>query len=430
MTVSAVIGVLIFEFGSFSAPLADFFGRTFTVGGVARLRATFDYPNTAAMAYEVTAFVATGLLGTDLARRRGARWLVAAAIAILVATMLLTLSRGAAVGAVAGLLFLALVAYRAKSPRIAAGALAGVAVVALFTAVTQLGSLPLDRLWTESDRAFYGATYAAPATAGHDADGLVPISVTVTNTGPSTWNVSRDDEYLLGFHWLRSTPTGDERVSDGQLWLPPGPVPPDGSATVTIALPPPSMDEDYFLAWDMVHSNVTWFSERGVPVATTSVPAGPVTAPTQPRPPTMLLYPDLAPDPARAQLWQAALEMFIERPVLGVGPGTYRLRYGDYIGSEHADTKIHSNNTYLELAATTGVVGLAAFLAAVALVMLAVWRSLAGRPVDRHWLLRAAILAGIVAFLAHGVVDYFLGFNGTAGVFWSTLGIGYGLSHE
>ena len=30
----------------------------------------------------------------------------------------------------------------------------------------------------------------------------------------------------------------------------------------------------------------------------------------------------------------------------------------------------------------------------------------------------------------HGFVDYFLGFNGTAGLFWAVLGLGYGLSDQ
>jgi hypothetical protein len=432
MVVSAVIGLLIFEFAAVSGPLADLFGRTFTVGGVARLRATFDYPNTAAMAYEVTAFVAIALLGTYLVRNRSTRWLIVAAVVILFATMLLTLSRGAAVGAVAGLLFLTILAYRSQHRKVALTSMAGAILIVVFTAVTQLGNLPLDRLWSESDRGFYGATYAAPAVVERDANGFVAVSVTVTNTGPSTWNASRPDEYQLGFHWLQAGPAGNTRISDGQLWLPPGAVAPGGSATVSIHLPPPPdvAEGDHFLAWDMVHSEVAWFSDRGVPVATTDVPAGTGTAAAPPRSPTMLLYPDLPPEPARAQLWQAAAQMFLERPIFGVGPGTFRLRYGAYIGSELASTKIHSNNTYLELASTTGVLGLAAFLAAVAFVVLRIWRSLRDRREGQGWLVHAAVLAGIVAFLTHGVVDYFLGFNGTAGVFWATLGIGYGLSRE
>jgi hypothetical protein len=44
------------------------------------------------------------------------------------------------------------------------------------------------------------------------------------------------------------------------------------------------------------------------------------------------------------------------------------------------------------------------------------------------WPLRAALAAGLVAFLAHGVLDYFLGFNGTLGLFWAVLGIALGLT--
>ena len=61
----------------------------------------------------------------------------------------------------------------------------------------------------------------------------------------------------------------------------------------------------------------------------------------------------------------------------------------------------------------------------------AIWRqlrSLVTRPSAPAWLLSAGLAAAGVAFAAHGVVDYFLGFTGTQGLYWAILGIGLGLA--
>ena len=73
---------------------------------------------------------------------------------------------------------------------------------------------------------------------------------------------------------------------------------------------------------------------------------------------TLLLYPALLPEPSRSELWGAAVAMIRDAPMLGVGPGTFRLRYGTYLGWSEWDERIHSNNTYLEIGATTGIAGL------------------------------------------------------------------------
>jgi O-antigen ligase len=81
----------------------------------------------------------------------------------------------------------------------------------------------------------------------------------------------------------------------------------------------------------------------------------------------------------RRREWAAGLSMFADRPALGSGPDTYALLYpqkrtvadGRALGLEIAD-KPH--NLFIEYAATTGVLGLAAFVALLVAVGRAGWR--------------------------------------------------------
>jgi putative inorganic carbon (HCO3(-)) transporter len=63
----------------------------------------------------------------------------------------------------------------------------------------------------------------------------------------------------------------------------------------------------------------------------------------------------------RMRLWRAGLEMVLDRPLTGVGLGNFKLVVDRY-SSEH-DARFVAHNTYVEIAAELGVVGLASFLA-------------------------------------------------------------------
>jgi O-antigen ligase len=167
-----------------------------------------------------------------------------------------------------------------------------------------------------------------------------------------------------------------------------------------------------------------------VPVATTAVDVGTPTDPSSEGSEVLLSGIPLV--PPREDLWHAAVQMLSERPLLGVGPGTYPLRYGAYLGLPKWDERAYSHNIYLELGATTGIVGLAAFLVVVGASFAPLTRALIARagavtPLAglsrRSWLAFAAILAAAVAFLGHGLFDYFFAFNPTNGLWWATLGL-------
>jgi putative inorganic carbon (hco3(-)) transporter len=74
----------------------------------------------------------------------------------------------------------------------------------------------------------------------------------------------------------------------------------------------------------------------------------------------------------------AALAVFIDHPIVGVGPLQYADQYSrdtaNDLGLRHFDTNRRGHNLYLETAADLGVVGLTAFLAIPAITCVQLWR--------------------------------------------------------
>ena len=71
-------------------------------------------------------------------------------------------------------------------------------------------------------------------------------------------------------------------------------------------------------------------------------------------------------DESRTMQWLAAIKSFEERPLLGYGPENHNLVWSSHFdaGIYQVDTDVfdRTHNEYLELLATTGIVGTLAFL--------------------------------------------------------------------
>ncbi len=422
-TASALVGIASFAFPSINGPLGL---GDFSTIGARRLAGTLDYPNAAAMYYEASSLVAIGL--ALAVPRLVLRVAFCAAAVVLIAAMILTLSRGALLGLCAGLAVVAFAAVAASTMRrrrawLVAGSAALVALalampLALARTDGPVANPPLEQ---------FNAGYAAPAS-GTLRDGQMIVPVSITNTGSAAWNSDGADRFLLGFHWL--PPDATRLLGDGFDLSPIGPLRPGETKVVEAvvhALPPAL---GHVVAWDVLAPGQVWLSQYGVPVHTTQIVSlgrpGEVPLPQPVIAAQLDLYRDLGLPPTRDELWSAAAQMTAEEPLLGHGPGTFRLRYGPYLGLADWDTDIHANNMYLELSATIGLLGLATFLVVIALVAVPLLRRVFGpaRTAARaETLFAAALAAALVAFMVHGAVDYFVGFNPTGGLFWAVLGL-------
>ncbi|MCZ6832736.1 MAG: O-antigen ligase family protein [Acidobacteria bacterium] len=122
----------------------------------------------------------------------------------------------------------------------------------------------------------------------------------------------------------------------------------------------------------------------------------------------------------RLPVWSAAGRAFLENPVLGLGPGLLYRHLGSYYppgrnGWRPAQENAH--NQFLQLAAETGGMGLAAFLILVGGTLLPAFRR--GRGATAH----SRILGlGILCFLATALSGHPLLLSRQVFLFWGALG--------
>lgn len=121
-------------------------------------------------------------------------------------------------------------------------------------------------------------------------------------------------------------------------------------------------------------------------------------------------------------LWAAGLRMVVDEPTFGQGPGTFYTKLGDYYRPGDEGWKpLHENahNYFIQIAAETGILGLAGFLWCVSNVMVSGFtRALIGER------LRTRLLTiGVGSYLLTALAQHPLVLSRQAFLFWGYLGI-------
>jgi O-antigen ligase len=391
--------------------------RVFRAGGAhvgAQIRASgpLQYPTIASMYLEITFALTLGLLTRAVDERRayavvaGVTALVLMAQGIIVTFTragLLTLSTSLALVA-----FLRIRESRRIDPAVAALAGVALAVVVQFATSRPAESLRL-RMSTEGQENWYRASVDAPLDVVVAADTRILVPVRVTNHGLTTWDPEAQPRFRFSYHWLNES--GDRVVWwEGERTDFPGRVAPGATVPLAAHVRAPRQPGRYRLMWDVEHEHRLWFStEPDAPLfMSRAVVTGGGAAPIavdegQPLPRTTAR-------PGRLVLWRAASRMIAAHPVAGVGPDNFRLLYGSYIGLANPDPRVHTNNMYIEMLVSGGVLGGAAAL-------WLFWRAgaqvvrLVGAPAGGH--AAAAVAAAGIAIGVHGLVDSFVSFTPT-----------------
>lgn len=425
-----------------------------TAGAFMRLTGSFDHANQAAMYLEATAplLVAVLIISfghrspvrvalTEIVRRNGASGdnspgaagkLMAPCIALfLLATLFIwlqaviaTYSRAALIAVVASSLAILVVSSRRRGlwPFAALGVtlVVFVAFNALFDPVVRM------RWQTEGDNEWYQTTFDAPAALTVDAGHTVTTTISVRNDGILTWSSEPPFRIRAGGHWY--SPDTDSSLAYRPRWVLPQTVHPGETLTMQVALLAPLRAGHYEFRWDIVQEDVTWFSYKTGVRTSTSVTVLPASSAPIPRLPeteqalnrVVQPPPDLAPIPDRRTLWRIAFEESAERPLLGIGMDNFRLIHGRTLGYEQWNETIHTNNWYMEMLVSIGLLGTLPFLGWMVLLGLDAIRTLRRRRRD-VW--HVALAAGLMTFYVHGVFDYFLSANGTGLLFWLLCGL-------
>ncbi|MDQ2986454.1 MAG: O-antigen ligase family protein [Armatimonadota bacterium] len=126
----------------------------------------------------------------------------------------------------------------------------------------------------------------------------------------------------------------------------------------------------------------------------------------------------------RAQLWKDTVAAIQDKPLLGHGSGSYSLvirREGETLGSELA------HQTYLQIAAEVGVIGLGIALALIVAWLFVALRKHPSEPPDKT-ALRYAVVAAVLAVGANGLVESNLSYFGIRVALFALLGLGLNLS--
>jgi len=422
--VGVVISVLVvFEFlgnGFVLRILRTFRPGIAVVGSQVRAAGPFQYPTIASMYLEIVFAFTLGLLPVAVVEKRW--WAVAALVGVLgviAEGIVLTFTRAGLLTMGGAILVVAIAGYRRGGFDRATLA---VVLVGLVVAVEIFTSRSADmlrlRMTTESQDDWYHAEIDAPLNVSLKTGSVTTVPINVTNTGLVTWDPAAEHPFRFSYHWLREDGV---RVAEweGMRTLLPSAVPPGGTVQLGASVRAPGEPGRFRLLWDVEQQDQLWFSSepKAVLVETGASVEGPLV--------TLLpvsqiqFIPHQNARPGRAVLWRAALRMIAAHPLTGVGPDNFRLEYGDYAGIANADSRVHSNNMYLEVLAGTGILGGLAFLwlawgASGRILALCLRRDLA---------LGAGVAAAGLAIAAHGIVDAFLGFTATYILIAITLGL-------
>ncbi|MBI5563945.1 MAG: O-antigen ligase family protein [Chloroflexi bacterium] len=424
--ISAGAGVIEVAWPS-TAPLWLAFKTHVTVvGEVLRASGTFQYANTAAMFWE--AALPIGLAAILSARpmsRRGSIGLAAAVIVVTLA-IVLSASRAALIGSAIALLLL-IGLNRDTLRRWSAFAMMG--LIVLTAAQVIVSPVIAARFRAESDRTWYLAQIdIEPRALTLRAGEISTVPLTVTNISARTWPAGGATPVSVSYHWL-SADSQDMIILEGVRTGLPYDLTPGERVRVEARVMAPDRPGDYQLQIDLVQEYVTWFSVRTGQVtemsalvtsasAVVPAPAGPSLA----QMPTSRLLPRPLPSPTRPELWRIAIELWCDRPVFGIGPDNFRWTYGTLLGATDFNRTVTANSWLVETLVNTGLIGLGSLIGLALTLARAAYRALRESAGMNHTL-AAGLIAALLAFAVHGLVDYFLPFTPTYGLFWLTAGL-------
>jgi O-antigen ligase len=208
--------------------------------------------------------------------------------------------------------------------------------------------------------------------------------------------------------------------------------------TMTVPLVAPAESGLYLLQWDLIQEGVVWFSDKNGILTASTVrvknlesesdafisPADELAA-RQSLAAALTTSPSFSPPiPDRRTLWRIAARQFAGRPLLGIGLDNFRLTYGRVAGLSDWNNTIHTNNWYLENLVSLGALGSLPFFVWLVLlgfdIVTKVRKASRARP---YIMWQIALGTALVAYLIHGLLDYFLLFNATAMLFWILIGL-------
>jgi len=126
----------------------------------------------------------------------------------------------------------------------------------------------------------------------------------------------------------------------------------------------------------------------------------------------------------RKFIWQAGWKMFVARPWIGLGLGTFMFNFKKFIAEDYKYTASYAHNCYLQMASELGIIGLLAFLSILGLFFYHGIKALNKGKRDFYWYILLASQAAIFGYCVQMGVDTTLYTLDLGMLFWLVLGIG------
>jgi O-antigen ligase len=123
--------------------------------------------------------------------------------------------------------------------------------------------------------------------------------------------------------------------------------------------------------------------------------------------------------------YHAAIVLFLQHPILGVGWGNFGTLSGYVLpdASWMPSASVMASNLYLNLMAETGLVGLAAFLYLLFIIVRTAWREMRREGWAQGRVFAFGALAAVLAVLVHGLFDYLFFASQSGTFFWLAMGM-------
>jgi len=132
----------------------------------------------------------------------------------------------------------------------------------------------------------------------------------------------------------------------------------------------------------------------------------------------------------RVNRWNAALEMFVERPLFGWGPGTYMFMYAPFqrsqnttIISTNLGTGGNAHSEYLGLMSEAGVLAVLGYVLIIVFALSVGLKGLSKIPDKRYRRINIACVIGLITYVFHGFLNNFLDADKIAAPFWGFIAI-------
>ncbi len=126
----------------------------------------------------------------------------------------------------------------------------------------------------------------------------------------------------------------------------------------------------------------------------------------------------------RKMIWQAAWKMCMANPLVGLGLGTFMFNFEKFVVKGYPYSIPYAHNCYLQMAAETGIIGLASFLSILILFFYYGIKTINTRQRSLSWYILLASLAAVLSYCVQMGVDTFFYSLDLGTLFWLLLGLG------